>query len=1603
MRIEAPPEALEILKARPETAPQFNNKFGYLPEGVDLPEAPPEAIKILAEQPTTAPQFKRKFGYLPAPAEAIDVLRAQPHTQDQFRTKFGYLPDLDPTAGERGEAFLKDASAAVVRMFRAVPTLAIELASRAQGKRIVPAQTTITADGKYVIQPEYVADDYTVIERLLPGGTPPKRGYNVARGVEVPEPEFLPSIAKSAQEVSEKMDGTIAQIKESLPEAVKAARSGPIVTKDDEGKLDVHWENINIDVLSELAAESIAYGGGILKTAKALGGGATAAGSANSLLISAETVHDTRQKIMAKLEEQGIRGPEAEVLANRATERAIQIIAPVAFVTGKFGEGAAINTRNLQQVGKAAGRGAGTEMVEEVVQTATPAIATGEQPKSEELLAAGILAPLSGGVQAGTISAAAAWDAQLKQKLAEGPTEGAEGGSESRPTEGPVAEDRRAEPTEGPRERRGEENAAERERVKNLQQRVAAVQDDIKGGRADETALAPLLDELVKIAYTDDMTGLHNYRAFQDFVKENPNHAVMFLDVDDFKILNTEYGHSGGDQALGEIGQTMRKIGDEMGVIPFRRAKQGAGDEFLAVAANPDLLKTYGNRVQEALESTKLEVTNKKNERVPIGRIGVSYGVDANEDAAEAVSDTDKQARKAAGKRKGVRDTAPANAPTVEAPVGVPAGQSEGGGVEGEQVDAPVPADDQADIGSNGQPISPGDVQPATSQEIAQARPAPSSATVDTTLYGGLPVDRIADAAANAARKAHDALGIPSDGVDVGQPVRAGEPGIGSAFVSPTTLIKKYPKLGKYVGLARKAFETQEGLRNAFRNRLDKVDQLLTGGDSFGRLSDTYKKNKETLAEIRWTEDALGKNLTAKQMKDDFGASPEVIKAHTLVRSAYDHALGMANNVRELRGKQPVNRREGYVPHFFHNFFVIQENPLPEGAAGPPHSEIVGSAKTLAEATAMGNQMVRDGKKGVKIRQKQFKFPGEEVQAAVIGDMDYFRVQRQVEKEMELTPKEAEELLDGIVRRRGRSRFVGNFFQRKGVNGFEKDLEWIDRRYFNMISRYVALDPFKKGTADAYERDFGKFEGDKKGLAKVAKDYINDINGTPTAVEELINSTLDNMPGFKKFLGRYLGDRPALQVAQGTANATALLKLGLYNTATAVVNSSQLIGANALLGGKYFAQGNARAIRAFAGKSSTDKGILKQAGVETDLGLESSSGYSKTSQMGAIFKAGTYFFSTVEKYVRATTVLGAYYKAKAGGVDHKEAIEFAKGVNRRVNFDYSIVDAPNFIRRSGPVGQVLFQFKKYPVKMMEFMASLKGAEHARFWVPIFLLAGYHGFPGFEALKEIIKATFGGLDMELEMKRELTKWADTDPEKKAIAKTIMYGLFSNDPAGGIDISQRIGGGDFIPSRASDLFGPAFSSVVRAAQMAGQENWAEAIRAIAPAPGNLAVALGQDRFSRSPDDRDRPVAETTPADTVKKALGFRPTEEAVQTDVKRIIDYEGERYRKLQAEVIDGIIETGLEYGQTIEAVKEMPANSRPQAMKEAAEKRDAEMADIMETMKDHGLVITEAQVENEIKNKNLTRSQRAFLNASNVIKAKTAKIYRFAQGSDDAKE
>jgi diguanylate cyclase (GGDEF)-like protein len=93
---------------------------------------------------------------------------------------------------------------------------------------------------------------------------------------------------------------------------------------------------------------------------------------------------------------------------------------------------------------------------------------------------------------------------------------------------------------------------------------------------------------LRRASMIDAITGLPSRRLFEDeamaaLSTERPAVCVLFIDLDGFKLVNDQLGHSVGDVLLGQVGKRLESLvreGDSIGRF--------GGDEFIAVAAVDD-------------------------------------------------------------------------------------------------------------------------------------------------------------------------------------------------------------------------------------------------------------------------------------------------------------------------------------------------------------------------------------------------------------------------------------------------------------------------------------------------------------------------------------------------------------------------------------------------------------------------------------------------------------------------------------------------------------------------------------------------------------------------------------------------------------------------------------------------------------------------------------------------------------------------------------------------------------------------------------------------------------------------------------------------------
>ncbi|HEY9405746.1 MAG TPA: diguanylate cyclase [Pyrinomonadaceae bacterium] len=112
-----------------------------------------------------------------------------------------------------------------------------------------------------------------------------------------------------------------------------------------------------------------------------------------------------------------------------------------------------------------------------------------------------------------------------------------------------------------------------------------------------------------ELARTDDLTGVINRRSFFEASQHEINRArrhrhpftVAYMDVDDFKLINDNYGHSIGDTVLRSVSRTIKNNIREIDVV----ARLG-GDEFVILMPETGeaAAQVVVARVHESIMST---------------------------------------------------------------------------------------------------------------------------------------------------------------------------------------------------------------------------------------------------------------------------------------------------------------------------------------------------------------------------------------------------------------------------------------------------------------------------------------------------------------------------------------------------------------------------------------------------------------------------------------------------------------------------------------------------------------------------------------------------------------------------------------------------------------------------------------------------------------------------------------------------------------------------------------------------------------------------------------------------------------------------------------
>lgn len=130
--------------------------------------------------------------------------------------------------------------------------------------------------------------------------------------------------------------------------------------------------------------------------------------------------------------------------------------------------------------------------------------------------------------------------------------------------------------------------------------------------------------ELIKLANSDPLTGLPNRSFFQasheNLIRKQEKHALLCLDLDNFKKINDSMGHQVGDILLQQVAKRILKLSDST-MTCYRLG----GDEFaLLIEKNPDVTHV-SHFAQTLIDEMQRPFMVKKEEFVLGASIGITF------------------------------------------------------------------------------------------------------------------------------------------------------------------------------------------------------------------------------------------------------------------------------------------------------------------------------------------------------------------------------------------------------------------------------------------------------------------------------------------------------------------------------------------------------------------------------------------------------------------------------------------------------------------------------------------------------------------------------------------------------------------------------------------------------------------------------------------------------------------------------------------------------------------------------------------------------------------------------------------------------------------
>ncbi|WEJ61832.1 putative bifunctional diguanylate cyclase/phosphodiesterase [Thiomicrorhabdus lithotrophica] len=172
-------------------------------------------------------------------------------------------------------------------------------------------------------------------------------------------------------------------------------------------------------------------------------------------------------------------------------------------------------------------------------------------------------------------------------------------------------------------------------------------QNEIENYIANYSDISQIKDveaRIHKLAHQDSLTGLLNRLSLEDRLKQSiseakrnqHNLAVLFLDMDRFKIINDTIGHHAGDEILIQIAHRLKSILRESDII-----SRIGGDEFVIALPNYGEIYSLKNLIDKIINELRVPYMVDGNKLVSTPSLGISLYPEDGTDSESLMKNAD--------------------------------------------------------------------------------------------------------------------------------------------------------------------------------------------------------------------------------------------------------------------------------------------------------------------------------------------------------------------------------------------------------------------------------------------------------------------------------------------------------------------------------------------------------------------------------------------------------------------------------------------------------------------------------------------------------------------------------------------------------------------------------------------------------------------------------------------------------------------------------------------------------------------------------------------------------------------------------------------------